>query len=88
MQLPTEKEKGKLSFRLYSLLTQTYVDRAVVPDKMVDYKKLDSVNLVPNTDAFECSICLETYEPGEGVVLRECLHTFCRQVLFNLRTYT
>ena len=39
---------------------------------------LESVNLVPNTDEFECPICFDDYEPGEGVVLRECFHTFCK----------
>ena len=39
---------------------------------------LESVNLVPNTEEFECPICFDDYEPGEGVVLRECFHTFCK----------
>ena len=39
---------------------------------------MESMNLVPNTDEFECPICFDDYEPGEGVVLRECFHTFCK----------
>ena len=39
---------------------------------------LESVNLVPNTEEFECPICFDDYEPGEGAVLRECFHTFCK----------
>lgn len=39
---------------------------------------LDNAELVPNMEDFECPVCLVNYTPGEGVVLRECLHTFCR----------
>lgn len=39
---------------------------------------LDNTDLVPNVEPFECSVCLVQYEAGEGVVLRECLHIFCR----------
>lgn len=38
----------------------------------------DEQDLVSNTDEEDCPICFSTLEPGEGVVLRECLHTFCR----------
>jgi RanBP-type and C3HC4-type zinc finger-containing protein 1 len=39
---------------------------------------LDNTDLVPNMEPFECSVCIVQYEAGEGVVLRECLHVFCR----------
>lgn len=39
---------------------------------------LDNTDLVPNVEPFECSVCIVQYEAGEGVVLRECLHMFCR----------
>lgn len=38
-------------------------------------------NLIPNQDEFDCGICFTPVEPGEGVVLRECLHRFCRDCL-------
>lgn len=31
-----------------------------------------------NEDEFECLICFTEVEAGEGVMLRECLHSFCR----------
>lgn len=37
--------------------------------------------LVPNTEAFECSVCLEDCAAGAGAVLRECVHAFCRRCL-------
>lgn len=38
-------------------------------------------NLVENLDDFECPICFVTYEKGEGVMLRDCLHVFCKECL-------
>lgn len=42
---------------------------------------LDSTDLVPNADAFECLVCFLEIAPGKGVTLRECLHQFCRDCL-------
>lgn len=35
-------------------------------------------NLIPNANEADCPICFSNLQPGEGIVLRECLHTFCR----------
>lgn len=35
-------------------------------------------SLIPNPEEFDCGICYVPVDPGEGVVLRECLHRFCR----------
>lgn len=40
-------------------------------------------NLIPNTTETDCPICFSTLQPGEGIVLRECLHTFCRSDAVN-----
>lgn len=37
----------------------------------------DSMDLTKNTEPFECPICLVDYQPMDGIVLRNCLHTFC-----------
>ncbi|XP_020349945.1 ranBP-type and C3HC4-type zinc finger-containing protein 1 isoform X1 [Oncorhynchus kisutch] len=42
---------------------------------------LDGKDLVPNPDAVDCRICYLDLQPGEGVLLRECLHCFCRDCL-------
>lgn len=41
----------------------------------------DDHDVVPNGDEFECSICLYTFAPGVGVVLRDCIHCFCKTCL-------
>lgn len=43
----------------------------------------EDVNLIPNATETDCPICFSTLQPGEGIVLRECLHTFCRSDAVN-----
>ncbi|XP_046879964.1 ranBP-type and C3HC4-type zinc finger-containing protein 1 [Hypomesus transpacificus] len=42
---------------------------------------LDGQDLIPNPDCVDCRICYLDLQPGEGVLLRECLHCFCRVCL-------
>ncbi|CAI8016046.1 RanBP-type and C3HC4-type zinc finger-containing protein 1 [Geodia barretti] len=37
--------------------------------------------LITNEEEFDCPICFDTVEPGEGVTLRNCLHRFCKLCL-------
>nr|XP_033785850.1 sharpin isoform X2 [Geotrypetes seraphini] len=43
--------------------------------------QLDDEVLVPNQEDIECRICFTEVLPGDGVLLRECLHSFCRECL-------
>ncbi|XP_018917886.2 uncharacterized protein [Bemisia tabaci] len=45
---------------------------------------LDKSDLIPNVDEFECPVCFSTCKSREGVVLRECLHTFCKGCLAQM----
>lgn len=40
--------------------------------------ELEDAKCVVNVESFECPICLGEFQTGQGVVLRECRHTFCR----------
>jgi hypothetical protein len=40
----------------------------------------DQEALTPNSEDFDCSICFGLVKVKEGVVLKECLHAFCRYV--------
>ncbi|XP_026508561.1 ranBP-type and C3HC4-type zinc finger-containing protein 1 isoform X1 [Terrapene carolina triunguis] len=42
--------------------------------------QVDRQSLVPAAEVIECPICFVTLQPGKGVTLRECLHSFCRWV--------
>jgi len=56
-------------------------------EKLRNYQQLinlDRQDLVRNVEPFDCPICMTAFGAGEGAVLRECLHTFCRWVIFFL----
>ncbi|XP_028179572.1 uncharacterized protein LOC114366794 [Ostrinia furnacalis] len=46
--------------------------------------QLEQQALVPNAEEFECEICMEQCQPGDGVVLRECVHSFCKGCLSDV----
>lgn len=48
----------------------------------------DSMDLTKNTEPFECSVCLVEYQSFDGVMLRNCLHTFCRDCVRNTIMYS
>ena len=55
-----------------------------------NYKKLmEAANqdLIEVDHEFECPICITDVDVGEGVMLRECLHSFCKDCLSGHITY-
>ncbi|KAK2585628.1 hypothetical protein KPH14_010252 [Odynerus spinipes] len=40
-------------------------------------------NIIPNFEPFDCPICFVLYKSQEGLILRNCLHTFCKQCIAN-----
>lgn len=48
----------------------------------------ERMDLTKNTEIFECSICLVDYQPLEGIMLRNCLHTFCKDCVRNSIIYS
>ncbi|XP_035825201.1 ranBP-type and C3HC4-type zinc finger-containing protein 1 isoform X1 [Aplysia californica] len=42
---------------------------------------LDELDLVPNPEPFLCPICFDDFGEGEGILLRDCLHVFCKDCL-------
>lgn len=49
---------------------------------------LDNTNVVPNAEPFLCPVCLTDIAIGAGVILRECLHTFCRECIVDTVKYS
>ncbi|XP_025788480.1 ranBP-type and C3HC4-type zinc finger-containing protein 1 [Puma concolor] len=47
----------------------------------LQHVQLDQRSLVLNTEPTECPVCYLVLAPGDAVVLRECLHAFCRECL-------
>ncbi|XP_065211547.1 uncharacterized protein LOC135839453 [Planococcus citri] len=58
--------------------TEKKDEKKLYYQELIDLEKND---LITNTEHFECSICLMECEQDNGVVLRDCLHTFCKDCL-------
>ncbi|KAK6632404.1 hypothetical protein RUM44_007446 [Polyplax serrata] len=57
----------------------------------IHYKELmelQDAELVPNLEPFSCPVCMVDYSPGEGIILKDCLHTFCRPCLQDTVKYS
>lgn len=48
----------------------------------------DSMALTQNSEVFECTVCFVEYQPLEGVILRNCLHQFCKDCIRNTIIYS
>lgn len=60
-------------------------------DKMKNYQELmtlENADLIASTAEFECSICLSWCAARDGVILRDCLHEFCRGCLAQTVQFT
>ena len=48
-------------------------------EKYNELATLAFLEINENTEPFDCDICLEKdIPPREGVILKECLHLFCK----------
>ncbi|CAB4060186.1 RBCK1 [Lepeophtheirus salmonis] len=60
-------------------------DETVPKSMMVLVRSQREADKVQAKDkCFECLICYLEIEPGDGVMLRECLHTFCKECLIAM----
>lgn len=76
-KLASSKPKGNSSKTAYN--SKSPSTNEVAKNHYLELLTLDNSNdIALNTDPFECPVCIVEYEPYEGVVLRNCLHTFCR----------
>lgn len=58
------------------------LDSETLDNKQYDtLLELDDLDLIPNNEEFECSLCMDIQEPGDGVRLHECVHQFCKLCL-------
>ncbi|NWW69567.1 HOIL1 protein, partial [Climacteris rufus] len=55
--------------------------QALEAERQRNFRELlraEQAELVPNPEPLECGICLQGVPAGRGVLLRDCLHSFCR----------
>ncbi|XP_058486533.1 ranBP-type and C3HC4-type zinc finger-containing protein 1 [Solea solea] len=67
-------------------LAMLQYEQAQKDEREMNYMYLlatDEQNLISNATEIDCPICFNTVGPEEGIVLRECLHTFCRECLHS-----
>ncbi|CAK9812804.1 RanBP-type and C3HC4-type zinc finger-containing protein 1 [Anthophora plagiata] len=56
-------------------------------DRYEELISLENCDVIPNSEPIECPVCFVTYGPREGVILRDCLHMFCRSCIANTIRY-
>ncbi|XP_033334832.2 uncharacterized protein LOC117225400 [Megalopta genalis] len=56
-------------------------------DRYEELISLENCDIIPNSEPIECPVCFVTYGPREGVILRDCLHMFCRSCIINTIRY-
>lgn len=84
-QLHDARKKPNVNGRSDAVTKTTAV---AAPCHYTELLNLDNCALVPNTMAFECVVCFGEIAIGSGVVLRDCLHQFCRECLKQTVRYS
>ncbi|XP_004840681.1 ranBP-type and C3HC4-type zinc finger-containing protein 1 isoform X3 [Heterocephalus glaber] len=78
---PDEEERARLAGEQEALRQYQQRKQQQQEGNYLQHVKLEQRSLVLNTEPAECPVCYSVLAPGEAVVLRECLHTFCRECL-------
>ncbi|XP_070341802.1 ranBP-type and C3HC4-type zinc finger-containing protein 1 isoform X1 [Equus asinus] len=78
---PDEEERARLAGEEEALRQYQQRKQQQQEGNYLQHVQLDQRSLVLNTEPTECPVCYSVLAPGEAVVLRECLHTFCRECL-------
>ena len=47
-------------------------------EQFMNYLQVYDNDVILTTEAFTCQICFDDIDAGDGIILRECLHQFCR----------
>uniref|UniRef100_A0A8D0LCB2 SHANK associated RH domain interactor n=1 Tax=Sphenodon punctatus TaxID=8508 RepID=A0A8D0LCB2_SPHPU len=74
---PDEKELKRMQQEQDAILKYQQVLEQERLQNFQQLLQLDDQALVPNQEEMECRICYLDVGPGQGVLLRECLHSFC-----------
>lgn len=59
----------------------------IVSEFCLELLKLQDEDLIPNPESFECPICFTPIDALKGVILKNCLHTFCKECLNSAIRY-
>ncbi|XP_003476800.1 ranBP-type and C3HC4-type zinc finger-containing protein 1 isoform X1 [Cavia porcellus] len=78
---PDEEERARLAGEEEALRQYQQRKQQQQEGNYLQHVQLEQRSLVLNAEPAECPVCYSVLAPGEAVVLRECLHTFCRECL-------
>lgn len=78
---PDEEERARLAGEEEALRQYQQRKQQQQEGNYLQHVQLEQRSLVLNAEPAECPVCYAALAPGEAVVLRECLHTFCRECL-------
>uniref|UniRef100_A0A7N5KKZ6 RanBP-type and C3HC4-type zinc finger-containing protein 1 n=1 Tax=Ailuropoda melanoleuca TaxID=9646 RepID=A0A7N5KKZ6_AILME len=82
---PDEEERARLAGEEEALRQYQQRKQQQQEGNYLQHVQLDQRSLVLNTEPTECPVCYLVLAPGDAVVLRECLHAFCRRCLRLVR---
>ncbi|XP_019952384.1 ranBP-type and C3HC4-type zinc finger-containing protein 1 [Paralichthys olivaceus] len=78
---PDQQEVLRIQKEQLAILQYEQTQQEERERNYLDLIEAEDQNLIPNATETDCPICFSTLEPGDGIVLRECHHTFCRECL-------
>uniref|UniRef100_A0A8C5I0T3 RanBP-type and C3HC4-type zinc finger-containing protein 1 n=1 Tax=Gouania willdenowi TaxID=441366 RepID=A0A8C5I0T3_GOUWI len=80
---PDQAEALRLEQEQLALLQYEQAQREERELNYLYLLETEELNIIHNNIEAECPICFASLLPNEGIVLRECLHTFCRDCLIG-----
>lgn len=78
---PDEEERARLAGEEEGLRQYQQRKQQQQEGNYLQHIQLEQRSLVLSAEPAECPVCYSALGPGEAVVLRECLHAFCRECL-------
>ncbi|KAM8811120.1 sharpin [Eudromia elegans] len=85
---PDETELWRMQQEQEGILQYQQALEAERTSNLQQLLQLEEEVLVPNRAPLECRICYQEVPAGAGVLLRECLHSFCRDCLRQVVNYS
>ncbi|XP_039278652.1 uncharacterized protein LOC111049882 [Nilaparvata lugens] len=88
-QVPTDYQANQQE--LINIQLEEKVKQDTAEERLKNYQELvdlENADIVASGEPFDCPVCLLLCQPGDGVVLRDCLHTFCRPCLVDTVQYS
>ncbi|XP_063695982.1 uncharacterized protein LOC134827314 [Culicoides brevitarsis] len=91
LSVPFKGKEFKFStnYEVLTILTPKEVkniERAAILNQKL--QEIDSRGYIPTSKPFNCAICMEECQRSDGVLLRDCLHEFCKSCLASHIQYS